>query len=123
MFTPGPNPRRFRMEAYARARAGARFTAIAVAALLSQSLAADAAQYPERPIRLVVPFNAGSNIDGTARQVAPRVAEHLGQQVVIDNRGGASGTIGATLVANAPADGYTLLMGNAPTHGIAPNLY
>ena len=82
-----------------------------------------AAPYPERPVRLVVPFAAGSNIDGNARQITPKLSEYLGQQVVIDNRGGASGTIGATLVAKAPADGYTILMGNAPTHGLAPTIY
>jgi tripartite-type tricarboxylate transporter receptor subunit TctC len=74
-------------------------------------------------VRLIVPFAAGSNIDGTARQIAPRFSEALGQQVVVDNRGGAGGTIGAALAARAPADGYTLLMGNAPTHGMAPHLY
>ena len=82
-----------------------------------------AADYPLRPVRMIVPFPAGSNIDGTARQIAPKLSEVLGQQVVVDNRGGAGGTIGATLAARAPADGYTLLMGNAPTHGMAPHLY
>ncbi len=82
-----------------------------------------AADFPSRPVRLIVPFPAGSNIDGTARQIAPRLSEVLGQQIVVDNRGGAGGTIGATLAARAPADGYTLLMGNAPTHGMAPHLY
>jgi tripartite-type tricarboxylate transporter receptor subunit TctC len=82
-----------------------------------------AADYPQRPVRMVVPFVAGSNIDGTARQIMPKFAEILGQSVVVDNRGGAGGTIGATLVARAQADGYTLLMGNAPTHGMAPHLY
>ena len=96
----------------------------AVAAVLFLANGATpAAQYPERPIRLVVPFAAGSNVDGNARQIAPKLSEFLGQQVVIDNRGGASGTIGATLVARAPADGYTILMGNAPTHGLAPTIY
>ena len=84
---------------------------------------ASAADYPLRPVRMIVPFPAGSNIDGTARQIAPKLSEVLGQQVVVDNRGGAGGTIGATLAARAPADGYTLLMGNAPTHGMAPHLY
>ena len=82
-----------------------------------------AAEYPNRPLRMVVPFAAGSNIDGTARQIMPKFSEILGQQVVVDNRGGAGGTIGATLVARAQTDGYTLLMGNAPTHGMAPHLY
>ena len=94
-----------------------------VGALTTAAGTAHAAPYPERPIRLVVPFAAGSNIDGNARQIAPKLTEFLGQQVVIDNRGGASGTIGATLVARAPADGYTVLMGNAPTHGLAPTIF
>ena len=84
---------------------------------------APAAQYPERPRRMVVPFASGSNIDITARQFMPKFSEILGQQVVVDNRGGAGGTIGAAIVAKAPADGYTLLMGNAPTHGMAPTMY
>ena len=82
-----------------------------------------AATYPERPIRMVVPFASGSNIDITARQIMPRLAEFIGQPVIVDNRGGAGGTIGAGIVAKAPADGYTLLMGNAPTHGMAPSMY
>jgi tripartite-type tricarboxylate transporter receptor subunit TctC len=82
-----------------------------------------AADYPTRAVRMVVPFAAGSNIDGTARQIAPTFAEFLGQQVVVDNRGGAGGTIGAGIVAKAQGDGYTILMGNAPTHGMAPHLY
>ena len=102
--------------------AGAFALAIAIAISVFPSNTA-AAEYPERPIRMVVPFAAGSNIDGTARQIMPKLSEHLGQQVVIDNRGGAGGTIGATLVARATPDGYTLLMGNAPTHGLAPIVY
>ena len=97
--------------------------AAVAAALFTLTGVTLAAQYPQRPIRLVVPFAAGSNIDGNARQIAPKLSEFLGQQVVIDNRGGASGTIGATLVAKAPSDGYTILMGNAPTHGLAPTIF
>jgi tripartite-type tricarboxylate transporter receptor subunit TctC len=95
--------------------------ALASAALLATP--AIAADYPNRPVRLVVPFAAGSNIDGTARQISPKFSELLGQQVVVDNRGGAGGTIGAALVAKSQPDGYTILMGNAPTHGMAPHLY
>ena len=91
--------------------------------LIAWSATLVAADYRNRPVRLVVPFASGSNIDGTARQIAPKFAEFLGQQVVVDNRGGAGGTIGANLVAKSQADGYTLLMGNAPTHGMAPHLY
>ena len=99
---------------------GARVLGLALASL---SALASAAQYPDRPLRLVVPFASGSNIDITARQFMPKFSEILGQQVVVDNRGGAGGTIGANIVAKAPADGYTLLMGNAPTHGMAPTMY
>ncbi len=84
---------------------------------------APAASYPERPIRMVVPFASGSNIDITARQIMPKFSEFLGTQVVVDNRSGAGGTIGANVVAKATPDGYTLLMGNAPTHGVAPSMY
>ncbi len=96
---------------------------IGVALVMMTAGAAFAAGYPDRPVRLVVPFASGSNIDLTARQIAPKFAEALGQLVVVDNRGGAGGTIGATIVAKATPDGYTILMGNAPTHGMAPNLY
>jgi len=93
---------------------------VCLATCWMQAIAAD---YPNRPVRMVVPFAAGSNIDGTARQIAPKISEFLGQPVVVDNRGGAGGTIGAALVAKAQPDGYTILMGNAPTHGMAPHLY
>ena len=68
-------------------------------------------QYPARAIRLVVPSSAGGGSDIVARIVAPRLAERLGQQVVVDNRPGAGTMIGGEIVARAPADGYTLLMG------------
>ena len=74
------------------------------------SSVACAAEYPTRPVRMIVPFASGSNIDITARQFMPRFAEILGQPVVIDNRGGAGGTIGAAIAAKAPADGYTLML-------------
>ncbi|HEX2828691.1 MAG TPA: tripartite tricarboxylate transporter substrate binding protein [Burkholderiales bacterium] len=97
--------------------------ASALVGLFAFSATVAAAEYPERPIRMVVPFASGSNIDITARQIMPRFSEYLGQQVVVDNRAGAGGTIGASLVAKATPDGYTLLMGNAPTHGLAPSMY
>jgi len=102
-------------------RASAVFAALAVCAFVAAG--ASAAAYPERPIRMIVPFASGSNIDITARQIMPKFSEQLGQQVVVDNRGGAGGTIGAALAAKAAPDGYTLLMGNAPTHGLAPSMY
>lgn len=75
---------------------------------------AQSAKYPERPIRLVVPFPPGGTVDVTARLVAPIVTSSIGQQVVIENRVGASGIIGSGYVARADADGYTLLINTTP---------
>lgn len=81
----------------------------------------DADAYPQRPIRLVIPYSPGGASDNIARLVMPRLGEALGQTVVIDNRPGAAGTIGRDLVAKAVADGYTLLSTDAP-HTINPHL-
>ena len=70
--------------------------------------------YPQRPIRIIVPVPPGGSVDATARLLAPKLSESLGQSVLIDNRGGASTNIGMELVARAPADGYTLLANTAP---------
>src|SRR5438034_10506965 len=67
------------------------------------------AQYPARPIRLVVPFPAGESVDATARLVGQSWSAAIGQQILVDNRGGAGGTIGSEAVAKSPPDGYTLL--------------
>jgi tripartite-type tricarboxylate transporter receptor subunit TctC len=75
----------------------------------STPLAAQAAAYPEKPVRWVVPSVAGGGTDTTTRIIAPKLGEALGQQIVIENRGGASGNIGAEFVARAAPDGYTLL--------------
>ena len=69
-----------------------------------------AAGYPERPVRIIVPYPAGSNTDDLARLLATGLSERIGQQVVIDNRGGAGGTIGTQAVVQSPPDGYTLLL-------------
>jgi tripartite-type tricarboxylate transporter receptor subunit TctC len=92
------------------------------AALAAAPLAAWAA-FPERPLRLVVPFPAGGAADLMARGLAQHLGEQLGQQVVIDNRGGAGGTVACEVVARAPADGYTLLFGTMGTQVINPALY
>ena len=91
--------------------------------LLIAHHAALAQQYPVRPIRMVVPFPAGGSIDIVARAISQQWSGQLHQQIVIDNRGGAGGTIGAQLVADAAPDGYTLLYANSGPLSIGPILY
>ena len=81
------------------------------------------AQYPAKPIRLVVPFPAGESVDATARLVGQSWSAALGQQILVDNRGGAGGTIGSEAVAKSTPDGYTLLWGNVGPLAIGPSLY
>ncbi len=81
------------------------------------------AGYPNHPIRLVVPMPAGGGTDVWARVIAERLSQVLGQRVLVDNRPGAGTTIGAELVARAPADGYTLLVGDIGTYALNPHLY
>jgi tripartite-type tricarboxylate transporter receptor subunit TctC len=80
------------------------------------------AQYPTRTIRFIVPFSAGSSNDTVARFIQPQLSASLGQQVVIENRAGAAGNLGAAVAAESPADGYTLLMANI-AHSISVTLY
>ena len=98
-------------------------TLLAAAALPPDSIAAQpAAAYPTKPIRLVIPFPPGGGNDIVGRVLAERLGERLGQQVVTDNRGGASTIIAADLVAHAPNDGYTLMLGPNTTLAVMPNL-
>lgn len=91
------------------------------AILLTWAGFAPAQSYPSRPIRFVVAAAPGGGVDVVARLLAPRLTELLGQQVVVDNRAGANGLIGAELVAKAPADGYTWLFGTGQ-HTVNPSL-
>lgn len=94
------------------------------AALMLLAGTVQAQKYPERPVRLVVPYPSGaSSNDILARQIAPKLTERLGHNVVVDNRSGASGNIGAELVARSPADGHTLLYGTGGLFSIGPHLY
>ena len=93
----------------------------ALAAVLATGVAAQ--QYPSKPIRLMVPFPPGGSTDIVARIVAQKLGAQLGQQLVIENRGGAGGTLGTAVVAKATADGYNLVVGTTSTHVVAPSVY
>jgi tripartite-type tricarboxylate transporter receptor subunit TctC len=94
-----------------------------VTLLASFGVGAQSSGYPNRPIRLVVPFPPGGLNDVVARLVAQRLTDNLGQSVIIENRGGATGTIGTAAVAKAAADGYTILSSGSTTAAVAPHLY
>lgn len=89
----------------------------------SLAQAQSAANFPNKPVRLIVPFAAGGPTDITGRVIAEGLARKWGQAVVVENRAGAGGTVGATQVARSPADGYTLVLGVTGSHGIAGALY
>ena len=95
----------------------------AFAAMAAIALSAQAADYPEKPIRLLVPAAPGGGADFVARILGVKLTEALGQTVVVENRAGASGTIAADNTAKSAADGYTLLMGQSTSVVIAPHLY
>src|SRR5215204_6131738 len=86
------------------------------------SAAAFAQAYPSRPIRMIVPFTPGGSTDIYARTLSPKLGDALGQQVVVDNRPGAGGALGAELAAKSPPDGYTLWIGQTANLAIGPAL-
>ena len=101
-----------------------RVAAAAIATVLCLFASGAAAQaYPAKPIRMIVPFAPGGNVDINARAVAPGLAQLLGQQVVVENRAGAGGIIGTDVVGKAPPDGYTLLMASSSVMTNGPALY
>jgi tripartite-type tricarboxylate transporter receptor subunit TctC len=98
---------------------------LAIAVVLAAAVAAPAALavYPDHPVTVVVPFPPGGASDATARQIVTKLGEKLGQTVIVDNKPGANGSIGATVVAKSKPDGYTLLVGSIGVYGINPVLY
>src|SRR5437763_3599625 len=90
---------------------------------LFSALAFGQAGYPNRPVKMIVPFAPGGASDFVARIISPKLSEALGQQIVVDNRPGASGNIGMELAAKAPADGYTIYLGNIGTIAINPAIF
>lgn len=91
--------------------------------LLAFTTSASAQQYPNRPIRFVVPFAPGGSTDTLARTIGQKLSDSLQQQVVVDNRSGANGNIGMEIVAHAAPDGYTIVLGYIANLGIGPGLY
>jgi len=96
---------------------------VVLAAFHATNALAQTGAYPTRPIRFIVPFGAGGVSDAAARVIGHRLTERLGQQVIVENRPGAGGTIGAEVAARAKPDGYTLLMGSSTELALNPNLY
>lgn len=99
-----------------------RRAAIAAGALLATSVSAQGT-WPERPVRIVVPFAPGGSTDIVARILGAGLQEKFGQPFIVENRPGAGGTVAGALVAQAPADGYTLIISNSATNGISPSLF
>jgi tripartite-type tricarboxylate transporter receptor subunit TctC len=102
-------------------RRGVTACALVAASLIASSAAAQT--YPSKPVRLIVPWSAGSGTDLMARSFAHKLGETLGQQVVVDNRGGAGAVIGSEVAAKSPPDGYTLYIGGSVSMAISPVLY
>lgn len=95
----------------------------ASATLAALPAAAQTSAFPSRPIKLIVPHAPGGNSDTFGRILAQKLSERIGQQVVVENKPGAGGTVASAMIAKSPADGYTLLVADNGTHAIAPTLY
>jgi tripartite-type tricarboxylate transporter receptor subunit TctC len=98
-------------------------TVVAASMFAATATGAFAADYPNKPIRLVVPFSAAGTTDFLARAIAQKLGTNMGTTVIVDNRPGAGGNIGSDIVAKADPDGYTLLLGTVGTHAINASLY
>jgi tripartite-type tricarboxylate transporter receptor subunit TctC len=109
--------KQYRLQSWTRRLA---VLAAACALLAGTTLPAQAQTWPDKPLKLIVPFPAGGTVDTVARNIAQKLSESLHQTVVVENRAGAAGSIGSEAVARAAPDGYTLLMGTASTHGTNP---
>src|SRR3982751_2169649 len=79
--------------------------------------------YPTKPVRWIVPWPPGGGADTLTRLLSPKLSEALGQQIIVDNRGGAAGNIGAEMAAKSPPDGYTIAFAYSGTHSINPSIY
>src|SRR5450759_3045221 len=96
---------------------------VALVLVLFSALAFGQAGYPNKPVKMIVPFAPGGASDFVARIISPKLGEMLGQTIVIENRPGASGNIGMEAAAKAPADGYTIYLGNIGTISINPAVF
>ena len=102
---------------------GSMWRLLVAGALLTSSLAAQAQSWPSKPVRIIVPFPPGGTTDIVARSLGAELQKMWQQPVVIENRAGAGGNVGADAVAKSPNDGYTLLMGTVGTHAINAALF
>lgn len=91
--------------------------------MLLPAASVQAADWPDKPVRMIVPFGAGATADIMARIVGEKLSQAIGQPVIVDNRTGAGGNVGAAVVARSDPDGYTLLLSGSPTHSVGPHLF
>lgn len=96
---------------------------VAALTMLLPAVAVQATDWPDKPVRMIVPFGAGATADIMARIVGEKLSQDIGQPVIVDNRTGAGGNVGAAVVARSDPDGYTLLLSGSPTHSVGPHLF